>query len=592
MGMYVDSPPPAPEAQSYGESLGESYDAQLKYAQQLYDMESDPNHGRSAYAELDQQVIQQGLVGKDGTGRTGAVGLIAGQQSDNFLDGQGERKAGFNDDGSFAGTNQLDADLKFRQQSQSIKQTIGLAKDHGQGFTDAMRSTDMKSALSDYNAKAKESSNPDDIQRRDIVDSDGIGDRASFLAGGVDKIQYRDQAGNVNAGSQARNIGSQGQSNNIQGQQIGDLGGLRGAMNQQALQGLQDGGNLSDQDRRQVEQDARASATARGRGRSYSGVVDEVANMESLRMQRRAEGRAFAGQVAGQEAQLRSSDVGMDMQGQMANQQAQESMYGRSMQGQMANQQSDLQYGQRQLQASMSNQQARVSGAQLDQSAQVANQQRGLSNMSTMLAGYEKDADRQLQIDQINSNQGLATDQINRQLDMQALQADRASLAQRVGIEQSTSADPFMAITGRNFTGSQGGQNVYGNGAGMGASPALYNAGQGIEYMSNANANLANYQANVYGAKVGAQSAMFGAVVGAGASMASAGIKRGCWVAREVYGENNPMWLLFREWLFTESPSWFKATYLKYGERFAKFIKNKPKLKSIIRNWMTSKIKR
>ena len=64
----------------------------------------------------------------------------------------------------------------------------------------------------------------------------------------------------------------------------------------------------------------------------------------------------------------------------------------------------------------------------------------------------------------------------------------------------------------------------------------------------------------------------------------------GCWVAREVYGIENPRWLQFRHWLFTESPSWFKNLYMKYGERFAKFISNKPFIKNIIRKWMNTKI--
>ena len=64
-----------------------------------------------------------------------------------------------------------------------------------------------------------------------------------------------------------------------------------------------------------------------------------------------------------------------------------------------------------------------------------------------------------------------------------------------------------------------------------------------------------------------------------------------CWVAREVYGIDNPKWLEFREWMLNDSPSWFRNLYLKYGERTAKFISNKPRIKSIIRNWMNTKIK-
>jgi hypothetical protein len=64
----------------------------------------------------------------------------------------------------------------------------------------------------------------------------------------------------------------------------------------------------------------------------------------------------------------------------------------------------------------------------------------------------------------------------------------------------------------------------------------------------------------------------------------------GCWVAREVYGEDNPRWLAFRQWMLVESPSWFFDLYVKYGERFAKFISNKPFIKKLIRKWMDTKI--
>jgi hypothetical protein len=59
-----------------------------------------------------------------------------------------------------------------------------------------------------------------------------------------------------------------------------------------------------------------------------------------------------------------------------------------------------------------------------------------------------------------------------------------------------------------------------------------------------------------------------------------------CWVAREVFGESNPQWLQFREWMLNQSPKWFRNFYLKYGERFAAWIHDKPLLKVIIRRWM------
>lgn len=63
-----------------------------------------------------------------------------------------------------------------------------------------------------------------------------------------------------------------------------------------------------------------------------------------------------------------------------------------------------------------------------------------------------------------------------------------------------------------------------------------------------------------------------------------------CWVAREVYGVTNPRWLMFWAWLSTEAPKWFYRLYVKFGPGFARFIANKPTLKSAIRRWMDSRI--
>jgi hypothetical protein len=78
---------------------------------------------------------------------------------------------------------------------------------------------------------------------------------------------------------------------------------------------------------------------------------------------------------------------------------------------------------------------------------------------------------------------------------------------------------------------------------------------------------------------------MIGSIAGA------VGTAKACWVAREVYGIESGKWMQFREWMLNDSPSWFRKLYLKYGERFAEFISNKPRIKSIIRNWMNAKIK-
>lgn len=87
--------------------------------------------------------------------------------------------------------------------------------------------------------------------------------------------------------------------------------------------------------------------------------------------------------------------------------------------------------------------------------------------------------------------------------------------------------------------------------------------------------------------------------LGAGAESADAiadaalsyGGAMACWVARECLGADNPQWLQFREWLFRKGPRWFLKLYLRFGERFAAFIHDKPRIKTMIRRWMEARLK-
>ena len=71
---------------------------------------------------------------------------------------------------------------------------------------------------------------------------------------------------------------------------------------------------------------------------------------------------------------------------------------------------------------------------------------------------------------------------------------------------------------------------------------------------------------------------------------AAAGAAAGCWVAREVYGEGDVRWKLFRHWLLRMAPGWFRSLYLRYGQQFAGWLANKPLLKRIVRRWMDPKV--
>ena len=143
------------------------------------------------------------------------------------------------------------------------------------------------------------------------------------------------------------------------------------------------------------------------------------------------------------------------------------------------------------------------------------------------------------------------------------------------------------------------GQQMFGSaGYGLQSQPQYLHPEAGLSYISQQAAN----QASMWGAGQAADAAryagtmdMIGGLGGAAIGLFDPFKKKVppvCWVAREVYGAHNPAWLDFREWMLLRAPSWFRALYIGYGERFAKFISDKPRLKARIRGWMDGKIGR
>jgi hypothetical protein len=121
-------------------------------------------------------------------------------------------------------------------------------------------------------------------------------------------------------------------------------------------------------------------------------------------------------------------------------------------------------------------------------------------------------------------------------------------------------------------------------------------------YGTNVNAQLAreiaqkNYEAAVKSAELSGAAAKQAGTTSAigqigGALLPGLLTSIFCWVAREVYGENNPKWLRFRDWMFCHAPLWFFNFYLKHGERIAAWLKRNPWAKPAIRVWMDSRIR-
>lgn len=101
-------------------------------------------------------------------------------------------------------------------------------------------------------------------------------------------------------------------------------------------------------------------------------------------------------------------------------------------------------------------------------------------------------------------------------------------------------------------------------------------------------ADIRNARTQMESANYAARQAKKGSIIGGGLQAAGsfAALSMFCWVAREVYGNENLKWLVFREWLLNDAPKWLLELYKAKGESFAKYISNKPILKAVIRKLM------
>ena len=118
---------------------------------------------------------------------------------------------------------------------------------------------------------------------------------------------------------------------------------------------------------------------------------------------------------------------------------------------------------------------------------------------------------------------------------------------------------------------------------GLDAGPQLYSPESGLSYMLGQQTN----QANLAAAQAGASAKKSAGAMGMFGTIAGAMI---CWIAREVYGESNPKWRMFREWMLNKAPIWFRDWYLIHGESVAEWLKDKPELKARIKTFMDSKL--
>ena len=182
-------------------------------------------------------------------------------------------------------------------------------------------------------------------------------------------------------------------------------------------------------------------------------------------------------------------------------------------------------------------------------------------------------------------NQGRVTDQsavasqiLGRENYLSGLRSQAAGMGQQAfGMNRQLAGDVGMTILGRpssaiGLGGQMLGQATAGAAGPMG--PQLFDPNVGINMALQQRGQDITFQGMQAQAKAAGSAGIMGAVgsIAGGMIAGPAGAAAGsaaCWVAREVYGIENPKWLEFREWMLNDAPSWLRNLYLKYGESSA-----------------------
>jgi len=293
-------------------------------------------------------------------------------------------------------------------------------------------------------------------------------------------------------------------------------------------------GELTALEKRRAQQSSREASVARGRGMDQSAVYGEMEARMAQELNKQDREIALGASLLGQQAEMRLNRLGK----------------GANILGQ-----------------------AEAMDAQR-RAEQLQRQQFGANSLAQVGVMEQRRRDHQLQ------QQKLGSDLIAR-ADQQLLGA--------FGMNRTLAGDAGNVILGRPSASIALGGDILGQSqkaASGPMGPQLFDFNAGINMALQQRGQDVTFQGMQAQADASRSAGMM-----SGLGSAFGAFDLPCWVAREVYGIENPKWLEFREWMLNDSPSWFRNTYIKYGERFAKFISNKPRVKSIIRKWMNTKIK-
>lgn len=159
------------------------------------------------------------------------------------------------------------------------------------------------------------------------------------------------------------------------------------------------------------------------------------------------------------------------------------------------------------------------------------------------------------------------------------------------GANALVNLDPYQRALG---TGVQLGSGILGQTGSMIGN--TYNqagqmAGNVASFNTNMQSSMYNSALNNNAATAAADKAMWGQIGGAalGAVGKIGSAAKFCWVAREVYGQENPAWMEFRDWLLTRGSYRRVSRYAANGPRIAEYISTRPGWKARLRKWMDAR---
>jgi len=347
-----------------------------------------------------------------------------------------------------------------------------------------------------------------------------------------------------------------------------------------AQQELAAGRALTPEEERMAQQAARSAYAARGTALGGQAVASEILGREQFANQRLQQRLGAAGAAQGLVQQTYAPALQQALQRQITG-----AEYGLGAQQQLFAQQAARENLAQQIQ-----QQRYAQGMGREQLLGQAQAQRFAQAMGReqLAAGTQQEAFQQ-------AMQRQQAD-VSRETAAQGLQAARAQLASgALGEMRAAQAPAIQAFYKQPIL--QGQANLaqqMGMAGAQQMGPQFFNpesqTGIGAIYGAyNTQANLAAAQAQAGAGRQSGMMGMLGALGGAAIKAAPSMIAL-CWVAREVYGASNPRWIDFRSWMILEAPKWLLALYVRFGERVAKFISDKPVIKAVIRKWMDSKI--